>query len=308
MTKRSVGKREKGIKSTGQPKNTEIQVDPGKQSAQESNSGRKKGIWNSPDLYWYVALFATFLFSLFLRVYLPWNSVFKGEKVIFSSETDAWYHMMLAEGTVINLQRLWFDPMTRFPRGTPLHFGPFVSWAITIPSYIFGLGHPSMHTVEVVGAFLPAFLGALLVIPVFFIGKELGGRSCGLISALIVTVLPGQIFSRTTLGFTDHHSAEIFLSTLTIAFILLAIRSGRTMTFSSLKKNWSTFKTPLILTAFAGLSLGLYIDAWSSGFLFEGIILAFILVQSIIDHLKGRNFDYLGIICSITFFIAMLLV
>ncbi|MDD1758371.1 MAG: oligosaccharyl transferase, archaeosortase A system-associated [Methanotrichaceae archaeon] len=248
------------------------------------------------------------MFSLFLRVYLPWNGVFKGKKVIFSSETDAWYHMMLAKSTVINLQRLWFDPMTYFPNGTPTHFGPFVSWAIAIPSYIFGLGHPSMHTVEVIGAFLPAFLGALLVLPVFFIGKELGGRSCGLISALIVTVLPGQIFSRTTLGFTDHHSAEILLSTLTIAFFLLALRSGRSITFSSMKKNWLAFRTPLILATFAGLSLGLYIDAWSSGFLFEGIILAFIVVQSIIDHLKGRNCDYLGIIGSITFFIAMLLV
>jgi oligosaccharyl transferase (archaeosortase A-associated) len=308
MTKRSVDKRNKRITSASQPKNAATPMDPGKQSVKESNSGRKDGNENSSDLYWYVALFATFLFSLFLRVYLPWNSVFKDGKVIFSSETDVWYHMMLAKSTVINLQRLWYDPMTHFPKGTPLHFGPFVSWAITIPSYIFGLGHPSMHTVEVVGAFLPAFLGAMLVFPIFFIGKELGGRSCGLISALIVTVLPGQIFLRTMLGFTDHHAAEIFLSTLTIAFVLLALRSSRNVTFSSLKNNWSAFKTPLILTAFAGLSLGLYIDAWSSGFLFEGIILVFILVQSIVDHFKGRNCDYLGIIGFMTFFIAMLLV
>jgi len=147
MTKRSVDKREKGIKSANQPKKAESTVDPSKQSVKESNFGRKNGNGNSSDLYWYVALFATFLFSLFLRVYLPWNGVFNGGKVIFSSETDAWYHMMLAKSTVINLQRLWFDPMTYFPKGTPIHFGPFLSWAIAIPSYILGLGHPSMHTV-----------------------------------------------------------------------------------------------------------------------------------------------------------------
>ncbi len=216
--------------------------------------------------------------------------------------------MMLAKGIVINLQRLWFDPMTYFPHGTPLHFGPFNSWAITIFSYIFGLGHPSMHLVEVVGAFLPAVLGALLVFPVYFIGKEMGGKSCGFVSALIVAVLPGQIFSRTTLGFTDHHAAEMLLSTLTMMFLLMAVRSGRSMTFAGLQKDWSLFKNPLLYAALAGVSLGLYIDAWSSGFLFEGIILLFIFLQSIFDHVKGKNIEYLSISGAITFFVATLLV
>ena len=65
---------------------------------------------------------------------------------------------------------------------------------------------------------------------------------------------------------------------------------------------------PLLYSALAGISLGLYIDAWSSGFLFEGIILLFILLQSIVDHLKGRNVEYLGISGAITFFVATLLV
>jgi len=260
------------------------------------------------EIYWYLGVVLAMLFSFYLRAIIPMNRVFVGDRVIFSSETDAWYHMMLAKGTVLNLQRLWFDPMTYFPTGTPTHFGPFVSWAITVASYIFGLGSPSMHTVEVVGAFLPAVLGALLVIPVYFIGREIGGKSCGLISALIVAVLPGQLFSRTTLGFTDHHSAEILFSTLTIMFMLLAIRTGRSMTFASLQKSWSVHKKALLYSALAGVSLGLYIDSWSSGFLFEGIILAFILVQSVVDYLKDRNTEYLGISGAIAFFVAIVMV
>ena len=186
------------------------------------------------------------LVSLYLRAYIPWNRVFSGNSVIFSSESDAWYHMMLAKGVVINLQRLWFDPMTNFPHGTPLHFGPFLDWAIAIFAYIFGLGHPSMHLVEVVGAYMPAVLGALLVFPVYFIGKELGGKSCGFVSALIVAVLPGQVFSRTTLGFTDHHAAEILLSTLTIMFLLMALRTGKSITFGEVRLDWSRFKNPLL--------------------------------------------------------------
>jgi len=121
----------------------------------------------------------------------------------------------------------------------------------------------------VVGAIMPAFMGALLVFPVYFIGRELLGKSCGLLSALIVAVLPGQLFSRSTLGFTDHHAAEVLFSTLTIMFLLLALRSGKSMSFSAVQRNLSAFKKPLMYSALAGVSLGLYIDAWSSGFLFE---------------------------------------
>ena len=175
-------------------------------------------------------------------------------------------------------------------------------------SYIFGLGQPSNHLIEVVGAFLPAVLGALLVFPVYFIGRELFGKSCGLVSALIIAVLPGQVLSRTTLGFTDHHGGEILFSSLTMMFLLLALRSGKSMSFAAVQRNLSAFKRPLLYSALAGVSLGLYIDAWSSGFLFEGIILLFIMLQSIFDHIRGKNVEYLGISGAITFLVATLLV
>lgn len=305
MSKRSVDKRVKDKKTEGNP-NLEATPQDAK-PIEEAKTG-KAGIWQNNDLYWYAGLLLAVLLSFYLRAILPWKAVFIGNTVRFSSETDAWYHMMLAKGTVINLQRLWFDPMTNFPNGTPLHFGPFLSWAIAILSNIVGLGSPSMHTVEVVGAFMPAILGALVVIPVYFIGREIGGKSCGLISALIAAVLPGQYFSRTTLGFTDHHAAEILLSTMTMMFLLLALTSSKGMTFAALQKNWSTLKRPLLFAALAGVSLGLYIDAWASGFLIEGVIIFFIIIQSIVDHMRGRNAEYLGITGAITFFIAMLLV
>jgi len=301
MPKRSLDKGDSGKKTTAK-------VKPREASSVSLEKKAKVGIWQSSDFILYAGLIVAGLFSFYLRAVIPWGRVFSGSSVIFSSETDAWYHMMLAKGTVINLQRLWFDPMTYFPHGTPLHFGPFVSWAITIFSYIFGLGQPSNHLIEVVGAFLPAVLGALLVFPVYFIGKELYGKSCGLVSALIIAVLPGQVLSRTTLGFTDHHAAEILFSSLVMMFLLLALRSGKSMTFAAVQRNLSAFKKPLLYSALTGVSLGLYIDAWSSGFLFVGIILLFIMLQSIFDHIRGKNVEYLGISGAVAFLVATLLV
>ena len=91
-------------------------------------------------------------------------------------------------------------------------------------------------------------------------------------------------------------------------FLLLALRSGKSMSFAAVQRNWSAFKMPLLYSALAGVSLGLYIDAWSSGFLFEGIILLFIMLQSIFDHIRRKNVEYLGISGAITFLVATLLV
>jgi dolichyl-diphosphooligosaccharide--protein glycosyltransferase len=46
------------------------------------------------------------LFSIYLRAILPWKAVFTGNNtVMFSDESDAWYNMMLAKSTVLNLHR-----------------------------------------------------------------------------------------------------------------------------------------------------------------------------------------------------------
>jgi len=262
----------------------------------------------STGIYWYAGVLLAFLISFWLRAINPLKSVFVGNEVIFSSDGDPWYHMMLAISTALNLQRPWFDPMTNFPYGTAIPYGPFNSWGIAILSLIAGLGHPSIHMIDTIGAFFPAVLGALLVIPVYFIGREFGGKRCGLISALIVAVLPGQLFERSVLGFTDHHVAESLLSAFAILFFMLAMSSGKNLGFEAIRRDWTKLKMPLIYSALAGISLGLYIDAWASGFLFEGIILIFIIFQSIVDHLKNRNAEYLGISGAITFLVATLLI
>ncbi len=306
MSKRSVGKGNEGKKAVAGSREARPQDIPAVPPEKKANAKSATGIWQNNDLLLYLGLILTAAVSLFLRTYYNWKYVFTDNGVVFSSETDAWYHMMLAKGVVINHQRLWFDPMTNFPHGTILHFGPFHSWAIAIVSEILGLGNPSMHLVDTVGALMPAVLGALLVFPVYFIGRELAGKTCGLIAAMIIAVIPGQLFNRTTLGFTDHHAAEILLSTVAMMFLLMALRSGRRMTFDDLWADWSKFKTPLVYSFLTGISLGLYIDAWSSGFLFVGVILFFVFWQSIFEHLKGRSVEYLSIIATVAFLAAII--
>ncbi len=271
--------------------------------------GSEEGL-RIPPMYWYLGLLAIMLFSIYLRAVLPWKAVFVGNNtVMFSSESDAWYNMMLAKSTVLNLHRTFYDPLTNFPYGTPIHFGPFDSWGITIASYIVSLGRPALHTVDVVGAFWPVLMGTLLVLPAYFIGKEIAGRGCGIITALLTVVLPGQLIARTTLGFIDHHASEILLSTLAMLFFLLALGTGSGLSLNSiLKRDMNAIKYPLLYTILAGISMGLYLDSWPLGVMFEGILLLALTIQSVVDHIRGRDTEYLGIIGGIALFIALLMI
>jgi len=291
MTKKSVKEKKKGAEEMDRP------------------APKRRTFERVPDLYVYAGLFFVFLFSLYLRVYRPMPRFFAGETLLFDGN-DASYHMMLAKSTLLNFQRPWFDPMTYFPNGTEITFGPFMSWGIATISYIAGLGDPSMYTVDVVGAVFPGVLGALIVFPVYFIGRELGGRAAGLTAAIMVAVLPGQFLSRSMLGFADHHVAEVLLSTTAILFFVLAVRSGAgKLTIASLRRgDLKAVKIPVVYSLLAGLFLGLYITAWSSGHLFFGILIAFVTFQSIVDHLRGRSMEYLGIVVTIAFLITFLLI
>lgn len=186
MTKKSV--KEKNKTKGTKKKERDVTTKDTRSKTKEQSPSKKKRVAAKigpmkrfPDLYAYLILALMFLFSLYLRAYKPMSRILVGDSVLFDGN-DPWYHMMLAKSTALNLQRPWFDPLTVFPHGTSIHFGPFNSWGIVILSYIADLGTPSMHTVEVVGAVFPAILGALLVFPIYFIGREIGGRAGGLVA------------------------------------------------------------------------------------------------------------------------------
>jgi dolichyl-diphosphooligosaccharide--protein glycosyltransferase len=141
--------------------------------------------------------------------------------------------MRLVENTLHHFpHRIYFDPFTAYPHGTDNPFGTLLfDQSLAFIIWVIGLGDPlstlGQHGIEVIGAWYPAILGALVVFPVYVIGKELYNRGAGLLSAALIAILPGQFLIRTLLGFTDHHAMEILFSTIAMLFLILAIKSAR---------------------------------------------------------------------------------
>ena len=257
------------------------------------------------------ALAAVFALALFLRTYFPYDNVFTGDWVRFKWY-DSWYHIRLVENLVQHFpSRIQFDPYTAYPYGQDVFFAPFPDYLLGFFIWFFGAGSPSQELIETLGAYFPAVLGAFVTIPVFFIGKELFNKKVGLLAAALVMILPGQFLMKSLLGFTDHHVAETLFSSLTILFLILALKSSKQtdVSFDSLRtREWKLLKKPLIYSLLTGIALGLYLLSWSAGAFFIFILLIFPFLLYMSDHLRRRSTDYISIIYVPALLIALIMV
>ncbi len=248
--------------------------------------------------------------ALCLRVYFPYDKVFTANWIKFTTN-DAYHHMRLVDYLVHNFPHfITVDPYMIYPGGAGISGVHFFDWLLASIIWVIGLGSPTQHTIDVVSVYFPAILGALVVIPVYFIGKELFGHWAGVLSSGLVALMPGDFLHRSTLGSTDHHVAETLFTTVTILFLILALKAAikRQLTFSHFKRrDWATSAKPVIYSLLTGISLGIYLLTWTGGLLFIFIISIYFVIQFIIDHLKGKSTDYLCMVGVIAFFIAAII-
>jgi asparagine N-glycosylation enzyme membrane subunit Stt3 len=224
----------------------------------------------------FVAIF--FGIALYIRIALPYDLVFTDAGIKYTGN-DPYYHMHLIDNLIHNFPHLTkFDPYFIFPGGNGVGSIRFFEW----------------------------FLGGII----WLIGKELFNRWAGIAAAALIAVMPGEFLGRSILGFTDNHVAETFFTTVTMLFLILAVKTARQrkLGFDKLnRQHWSEIAKPLIYSLLAGIFLGVYMLTWIGALLFVFIIAVFFVIQFIIDHLKHRATDYLCISGLIIFFIALVM-
>ncbi|MCK4722995.1 MAG: oligosaccharyl transferase, archaeosortase A system-associated, partial [Dehalococcoidia bacterium] len=200
--------------------------------------------------------------ALYLRVALPFDQVFVGEWIKLTG-ADAYHFMRQVDNLVHNFPHLIsFDPYRGYPHGTSLGGLNFFVYLLGGITWLVGLGSPTQHTIDMVGVYFPAILGALIVIPVYFIGKALFNRWAGVIAAGLVVLLPGEFLGKSSLGFADRHVLETVLTVVTMLFLILAVKSARQnqLTFAHLKqRDWAIVTKPLIYSLLTGIFFGIYL-------------------------------------------------
>lgn len=233
-------------------------------------------------------VFVAILIAFALRVVPAQQQVFRGDQVIFAAN-DPWIHMRNVDNAAAHLPSPgWFDPYRLGLEGQWSE-APLMDLAIAGIATAASLGRPSSRVLDVTGAWFPAVAGALVVIPVFLITKRLFGRPAAWLAALLIAVLPGQLFQRSLLGQTDHHVIEALLAATVLSFLLAFLDDGG-------RRH---------LTA-AGVSLGAYLLAWSSGSFLILILLASGVLVVALAAWWGESAMPIAQALAVTFIIAAL--
>lgn len=236
-------------------------------------------------------LLLAFLCALTLRSAFSYENVFRGADVVFQ-DPDATFHVRTIQNLVRHFPfRSGFDPYSGFPLGQNIDTGPFHDYAIGTVAWVAGFGSPDRHLTDVIAAWFPALLGALLVFPVYWLGHTLFDPTSGLIAAALVAILPGTFLWVTRLGNPDHHVTEAFLSTLLLLVLVKALESN----------------APHRLVVLAGLLLGCYLATRAAGAFLVVFIEIWAIVQICSNHLRGKDSRLVWVVTVPPLFLGWLL-
>ena len=238
-----------------------------------------------------VMLFVVFVVALYLRITLPYaNSIQAGSIII--SDFDPYYHLRIGEYTIQHFPNvLAFDPYVDFPNGFWIGWPPLYDFLASAYAMV---AMALFHVDYQVGvATFPAVLGALAILPVYYITKLVFDWKAGIVAAALLTVIPANLL-RSMVGNLNHHvAAEVLFPALLLLFFMLALKGQ--LSFFKVRSLAFTRedKRTLLYAGLAGVFVTALLLTWLGGFLFLGIIGAFAIVQFSIYHLKHERSDNL---------------
>ena len=153
--------------------------------------------------------------AVFLR------EVFSPDGTVVFTDPDALYHARRALYSFARFPSvLFFDPYLNHPDGSPVPWPPLYDWSLAAAALALG---GSRRAFDLTLAWAAPVLAALTVIPVYAIGRVLGGRGTAMAAGAIFAALPvGVHFAR--VGNPDHHAAVALLGAVLLALSVAALR------------------------------------------------------------------------------------
>jgi dolichyl-diphosphooligosaccharide--protein glycosyltransferase len=256
------------------------------------------------EYYHYPVMLSLFVFALWNRLRNYENFIVGGD--VLYSGNDPWYHARSTQYAIQNFpETMPFDPWTFFPEGTSTgQFGTLFDQLIALVALIVGLGDPSAHTSQVIILVAPAFFGALVAVPAYFIGRRLGGRFGGIVAAMFVAFTPDRLLSVSLAGSTQHEVAEALFMGLAVLGVMVALSAAeRDLPVYELlvEGEHDALRAPIGWAMLAGVAIGLYLWVWPPGVFLYGILGVFFVIHLSFEHVRGRSPEHAAFVGSIAF-------
>jgi dolichyl-diphosphooligosaccharide--protein glycosyltransferase len=160
----------------------------------------------------------------------------------------------------------WIDMQQNYPWGLDMAQSlpvlPFVGAALYDIVSFLGVNISLMNFCSI----LPPVLGTISVLVLYFIGKDMGGKTVGLLAALFLA-LDSSVIGRNNLGWYETEAVGVLGLVLFILFFLRAIDTSRSL--------GSSIKYSLV----AGLALAFFCGGWGASYYLLGLVTIFVFVM-----------------------------
>jgi len=242
----------------------------------------KKEIWIA------VALIGIFCLVLFMNSYFNYTYGISydstGQSIgtrFLLSGPDPYYNMRLCQETLATGHYPFVtsgDPLLNYPVSHLSSARPPLFNMVAVGST--KLLEPFLGTMDALGwsmLLLPAIYGALLVFPVYGIGKELIHKKAGIIAALFIALIPISIGAGHGSAFSlfDHDSFVLLLVTCAIYFLIKSFK------IIDQKKS-------IMYAIFSGISIGAIYMTWTGWQEFTIIFIIYMVIQLVLDVLRNK--------------------
>ncbi|PSP54265.1 oligosaccharyl transferase, archaeosortase A system-associated [Halobacteriales archaeon QH_7_68_42] len=233
-----------------------------------------------------------------------WDNFVVGDRIYYSGN-DPWYHYRMVSYTVRN----WpgtspFDPWTYFPFGThSSQFGTVFDQLMATAALVVGLGNPSDQTVRMVVLFAPAVFGVATAIPVYYIGKRAAGRFAGIVAVGVLATFASTFVSRGTVGFADHHIAEVLFMSVSILATMVAVsvaQKEKPVWELLREREVAAVRRPVGWAVVAGVATAVYIWTWAPGVFLIGILGVYYLVELSSLQAHGESPEPVAIVGAVS--------
>jgi len=174
-----------------------------------------------------ILLFFALALVLFLAILIRLSPVVDGNYLIKAFDPWIQYYNAeyLATHSIFDYFN-WVDFKSWFPEGYARgNLRPGLTFTVvTIFQIINSMGIPiSLYDVCF---YFPAFMGGASVLAIYFLGKEVLDRRCGLVAAFFLAFNPG-FMQRTMAGFFDNETIGVFATLMTLYFFAKTLRTGK---------------------------------------------------------------------------------
>lgn len=253
------------------------------------NEGEQRALLSKEKAITAFSLFVAFMVTFLLAAYFNYTSGVginpKGdclEDKFYLSGPDPYYNMRLIEKTIETgrypyLGGLYggLDPLLNYPLGgsggRPPLFNMITIASAKFLSLFMNLDDAIGYSMQ----FLPSIYGALLVVPVYFIGRILFNRKAGIIAAFLVPLIPIHISSGhgSSYSLYDHDSFILLLTATTIMFLMMSLKE-------------KDAKKGLLFAILSGIFVGAISLTWVATRYIYALIAVYAIMQMVINMVR----------------------